>query len=122
MEQKQENKKTDTAVASIEKKADSKEGARKEAGEKAKQVAKEAGGAKSMEQQMQSQTLLLGLMGYVPGFASYQNSMIRDLNGLEMMKKYGKDNVDNRSLLRRLNGSSESRWNEMVDSQYKIND
>ena len=90
------------------------------AGEKAKQVAKEAGGAKSMEQQMQSQTLLLGLMGYVPGFVSYQNSMIRDINGLEMMKKYGKDTVDNRSLQRRLSGSSESRWNEMVDSQYKI--
>ena len=87
---------------------------------RSKQVAKEAGGAKSMEQQMQSQTLLLGLMGYVPGLVSYQNSMIRDINGLEMMKKYGKDSVDNRSLLRRLNGSSESRWNEMVDSQYKI--
>jgi hypothetical protein len=73
-----------------------------------------------MEAQMETQTALLGLMGYVPGFSAYNNSMIRDINEREMMKKYTKDNVDNRSILRRLGGASESRWSEMVDSQYKI--
>jgi hypothetical protein len=119
-EQKQETKKTENTVASIEKKAESKSDAKAAATEKAKQIAKQAGGATSMEAQMETQTALLGLMGYVPGFSAYNNSMIRDINEREMMKKYTKDNVDNRSILRRLGGASESRWSEMVDSQYKI--
>jgi hypothetical protein len=119
-EQKQETKKAETTVASIEKKAESKSDAKKEATERAKQIAKQAGSATSMESQMDTQNMLLVFMGYVPGFSSYENSMIRDKNMLEMIKKYGKDPIDNRSLLRRLSGSSESRWNEMVDSQYNI--
>lgn len=119
-EQKQETKKTENTVASIEKKAESKSDAKVAATEKAKQIAKQAGGATTLEAQMETQTALLGLMGYVPGFSAYSNSMIRDINEREMIKKYMKDNVDNRSILRRLGGASESRWSEMVDSQYKI--
>jgi hypothetical protein len=119
-QQKQDTKKTDATVASIEKKAENKSDARAAATERAKQIARQASGATSMESQMETQGQLLGLMGYVPGFTAYQNATLRDINEREMMKKYGKDTVDNRSLLRRLGGASEARWREMVDSQYQM--
>lgn len=115
-----EQKKTDTAVGSIEKKSTNSADARKQAADKAKEVATAAGNAKSLEDQAATQGLLVGLIGYVPGFNAYQNSLIPDTNALAMVRQYGKPVVDNRSAQRRLTGASDSRWQEMVDSQYQL--
>lgn len=116
-----ETKKTDNAVASVERKSGgNKENARAAATERAKELAKEAGNAKTMEAQTATQGMVVGLMGYVPGFSAYQNALVPDVNATQMARQYNKPNVDNRSAQRRLSGSSELRWQEMVDSQYKL--
>ena len=115
-----EQKKTDTAVGSIEKKSTSSADAKKQAADKAKEVAAAANSAKTMEDQAATQGLLVGLIGYVPGFSAYQNSLIPDTNALAMARQYSKPVVDNRSVQRRLTGASDSKWQEMVDSQYQL--
>ena len=118
-----ENKKTDTAVASVEKKSNGNtEAARKEATEKAKELANEAGKAATLEAQTATQGLVVGLMGYVPGFSAYQNSIVPDVNIAKMTRQYNKPVVDNRTAQRRLSGASDAKWQEMVDSQYKMGD
>jgi hypothetical protein len=115
-----EAKKTDNAVASIEKKAGSnRENARAAATERAKELANEAGKAATMEAQAATQGLVVGLMGYVPGFTSYQNSIVPDTMANAVARQYYKPTVDNKSAQRQLSGSNEVRWKEMVDSQYK---
>lgn len=114
-----ENKKTDTAVASVEKKSGGNpEAAKKEATERAKELANNMSKAATMEAQTASQGLVVGLMAYVPGFSAYQNSIIPDALGAQLARQYSKPNVDNRSAQRQLSGSNEYRWKEMVDSQY----
>lgn len=120
-EQKQENKKTENTISSIEKKTENKENIKKEITSKAQQAIKESANSKNMETQMQSQSLIVGLMGYVPNFNQYQNLNIRDINEIEMIRKYGRQPEDNRNVLRRMNGSSEMRWNQMIESQYSFN-
>lgn len=118
-ERQQEQKKTDGEVAKVEKKSGGNpENAKKEASAKAVEIAKNAGKAATLEAQAAQQGLLVGLMGYVPGFSGYQQAMIPDTNALEVAKVYHKPVVDNRSAQRRLSGANESRWKEMVDSQY----
>ena len=115
-----ETKKTDTAVASVEKKAGGNaENAKKEATARAKELANEAGKATTLEAQAATQGVVVGLMGYVPGFSAYQNSIVPDVNVVTMTRQYNKPVVDNRNAQRRLSGASEQRWQEMVDSQYK---
>jgi len=115
-----ETKKTDTAVASVEKKAGGNQAAAKAAAtERAKELANEAGKAATMEAQAATQGLVVGLMGYVPGFSAYQNSIVPDTMANSVARQYHKPNVDNRNAQRRLSGASEVRWQEMVDSQYK---
>jgi hypothetical protein len=115
-----ETKKTDTAVASVEKKAGGNQAAAKAAAtERAKELANEAGKAATMEAQAATQGLVVGLMGYVPGFSAYQNSIVPDAMANAVARQYHKPNVDNRNAQRRLSGASEIRWQEMVDSQYK---
>lgn len=119
-EKAQEQKKADTEVAKVEKKAGGNtENARKEAGAKAAEIAKNAGKAATLEAQVASQGLVVGLMGYVPGFNTYQTVTLQDVNALDMVKKYSKPVVDNVSAQRRLSGANESRWNEIVNSQYR---
>lgn len=116
----QDQKKTDNEVANVEKKSGGNpENAKKGATAKATEIAKSAGKAATLEAQVASQGLLVGLMGYVPGFNSYQTAIIQDTNALEMAKKYSKPVVDNVRAQRRLSGANEERWKEMVDSQYK---
>ena len=119
-ERAQDQKKTDGEVAKVERgsKGNSQD-VKKEVGARAAQIAKNAGKATTIEAQIASQGLLVGLMGYVPGFNSYQTAIIQDTNALEMARKYSKPVVDNVRAQRRLSGANESRWQEMVDSQYK---
>jgi len=114
-----DNKKTEGAVASVEKKSGGNpEAAKKEATEKAKELANNMSKAATMEAQAATQGLVVGLMGYVPGFSAYQNAIIPDALGAQVARQYSKPNVDNRSAQRQLSGSNEYRWKEMVDSQY----
>lgn len=121
-ERAQEQKKTDNEVAKVERKSGgNQENARKEVAQKAKELAQNAGKANTMEGQVATQGLLVGLIGYVPGFAGYQQAILPDSNGLELALKYSKPVVDNRNAQRRLQGASDRLHNEMVDSQYRIN-
>ena len=118
-ERQQDQKKTDGAVANVERKSG---GDKKEAGKQvaaaAKEAAEKAKNATSLEAQAANQGLVVGLMGYVPGFTAYQNSLVPDINQINMARQYSKPNVDNASVQRRLNGANENKWREMVDSQY----
>ena len=111
-ETKQEAKKTETAVA----KAAAKGGA----AAAAKDAAAAAANATSMEAQVATQGLVVGLMGYVPGFTAYQNAIVPDALAAQVARQYMQPNVDNRNAQRRLSGASDAKWQEMVDSQYKI--
>jgi uncharacterized phage infection (PIP) family protein YhgE len=125
-EQKQEQNKTEQKVANtVEKKMDS--GAKgdqqkmKDAVAKVqKEIAKEAKEAKSLEAQVATQALVLGSMNYVPGFDAYKNAIVPDINALLMAKQYEKPVVDNQRAQRRLSGANETKWQQMVDSQYQI--
>ena len=110
-ETKQEAKKTETAIAKAVSKG---------VAAAAKEAAAKSANAKTLEDQAATQGLVVGLMGYVPGFSAYQNSIVPDTNALAMARQYSKANVDNRNAQRRLSGASDARWQEMVDSQYKI--
>jgi len=117
-----DSKKTEGAVASVEKKAGGNpEAAKKEATAKAKELANNMSRATTMEAQTATQGLVVGLMGYVPGFSAYQNAIVPDVLGVQVARQYHKPTVDNRSAQRQLSGSNESRWKEMVDSQYRGN-
>ena len=59
-------------------------------------------------------------MNYVPGFTSYQNSIIPDTNALAMAKKYNKPVVDNRNAQRYLSGASDFLHQQMVEQQYEL--
>ena len=107
---------TTTASARPASKADEK----KSAEAKAKAASENMKKATSLEAQVAAQGALVATMGYVPGFSAYQNSIVPDVNALQMARQYGKPTVDNRSAQRRLSGSSETLWNEMVESQYKL--
>ena len=118
-EQKSDAKKTDGAVASIEKKSGGNAAAAKTAArDKAKELATNISKAATMEEQAATQGLLVGLIGYVPGFSAYQNSLVPDYLGASVAKQYYKDTVDNRSAQRQLSGANETRWKQIVDSQY----
>jgi hypothetical protein len=87
---------------------------------KAKEEMQKASKATSMEAQVATQNAVVGLMSFVPGFVSYTNSMIVDYNQIKMQRQYEKDTVDNRRVLRMLNGASDRIHSEMVDSQYNL--
>ena len=114
VETKQEAKKTETAVARA--------AARGNAAAAAKEAATATANATSMEAQVASQGLVVGLMGYVPGFNAYQNAIVPDTLANAVARQYHKPTVDNRNAQRRLTGASDARWQEMVDSQYRLGD
>ena len=110
-EQQKEQKKTESQMARAL--------AKNNAETAAREAAAASANAATLEQQAAAQGLVVGLMGHVPGFAAYQNSIVPDVLGDQVAKQYTKPNVDNRNARRRLSGANESRWQEMVDSQYK---
>jgi hypothetical protein len=106
-------------VASVERKAGgNSDAARKEATAQAKELANNAGRAATLEAQVATQGMVVGLMNFVPGFSAYQNAIVPDVLGAQVARQYSKPTVDNRSAQRQLSGSNEIRWREMVDSQY----
>ena len=118
-EQKADAKKADSAVASVEKKSGGNAtAARAAATEKAKELANDVSRAATLEAQAATQGVLVGLIGYVPGFSAYQNSIVPDTLGAGVAKQYYKATVDNRSAQRQLSGANETRWKQIVDSQY----
>jgi hypothetical protein len=86
----------------------------------AKDAAAKSANAKTMEEQAATQGVVVGLMGYVPGFTAYQNALVPDVLANAVARQYMKPNVDNRNVQRRLTGASDAKWQEMVDSQYKL--
>jgi hypothetical protein len=122
-EQKQEQTKTEQKVANtVEKKMEpgAKSDMKAAVAKVQKEIAKESKEAKSMEAQVATQGLVVGSMNYVPGFDAYKNALIPDTNALLMAKQYEKPVVDNQRAQRRMSGASDSKWQQMVDSQYKI--
>lgn len=115
----QEAKKTDNEVKSAGSGASDKTEIKNRVEARAKEVARAGAEAKTFEAQTATQGLVVGLMGFVPGFDAYGQARIIDVNGLQMARQYNRDNVDNRSVLRRLSGASDRLHNEMVDQQYK---
>jgi hypothetical protein len=115
-----EGKKVDGEVQRAEKKTGGNpENARKEVAAKATEIAKNTARAATLESQAAQQGLLVGLMGYVPGFGAYQDKMVPDINSVAVERQYQKPVVDNRRIMQRLNGANEEKWNEIVNSQYK---
>lgn len=113
-------KKTEGAVAAVEKRASGDpERAKREATDRAKQLATIAGDAATLEAQAATQGLVVGLMNYVPGFSAYQNAIVPDVLGAAVARQYHKPTTDNKSAQRQLSVSNEIRWRTMVDSQYK---
>jgi hypothetical protein len=87
---------------------------------RAKEVAKSATEARTFEAQAATQSLVVGLMGFVPGFDVYGSARITDVNAQQMARLYNRPNVDNRQALRRLTGASDRLHTEMVDQQYQL--
>lgn len=96
------------------------EAARKEAASKSKEAQLEAKEAKTMEQQIATQTTVITAIGYNPAFSAYENMSLKDAMFYRSREIYsGKTNVDNRRALWGLYGPSERRFEEMRDQQYK---
>lgn len=115
-----ENKKTEGAVASVERKSGGNaEAAKKEATERAKELANNMSKAATLEAQAASQGLVVGLMAYVPGFSAYQNAIVPDILGAQVARQYHKPTVDNRSAQRQLSGANDRLHREMVEQQYR---
>ena len=95
------------------------EAAKAEAVAKGKELAKKMGDAKSMEDQVATQNLIVGAMGYTPGFDSYGKTTIPDAAFYRPYTVYNNQrNIDNRRALRMF-GGSDSVHQQMVESQYK---
>ena len=86
----------------------------------AKQAVREATEARTFEAQTATQGLVVGLMGFVPGFDAYGQARIVDVNAQQMARLYNRPTVDNRQALRRLTGASDRLHTEMVDQQYQL--
>lgn len=118
--------KTSSSDAKSDKKSDTnsqaqrREAVKKAATEKARELANDISRAATIEAQTASQAVVLGLMNYTPGFDSYNNAIVPDINARAMARQYNKDNVDNRSLLRQLNGASDRMHQDMIDQQYQL--
>lgn len=80
---------------------------------------KDSNNAGSMEQQKQIQNVVIGAMGYVPGFDAY-NVTLRDVAFYKPYAIYGgQRTIDNRRLSSGLFGATDNLHNSMVEQQYK---
>lgn len=84
-----------------------------------REVVRQTAEAKSIEEQAAGQGLVVGLMGFVPGFDAYSSARIDDINGQQMQRQYTQPPVDNRSVQRQLSVGSDRLHQRMVDEQYK---
>ena len=75
--------------------------------------------SKSMDEQVKTQGVVIGAMGYVQGFDAY-NVALKDVPFYRPYSIYGNQKtIDNRRASRGLFGASDSRHDEMVQSQYR---
>jgi hypothetical protein len=75
--------------------------------------------ADSMEQQVELQNVVLGAMGFVPGFDAYGRATVPDAAGYPPFVIYpGQQNIDTPAA-RGLLGRSDRLHQEMVDGQYR---
>jgi hypothetical protein len=80
---------------------------------------KDSDNAGTMEQQKQIQNVVIGAMGYVPGFDAY-NVILRDVAFYKPYAIYGgQRTIDNRRLSNGLFGATDNLHNSMVQQQYK---
>lgn len=86
---------------------------------RAREVAAAAASAATLEAQAATQGLQIGLMAFVPGFDAYSAARIVDVNAQAVARQYGRQPVDNRSVLRQLSGASDRLHQEMVDQQWR---
>lgn len=116
-----ETKKTDAEVKSVTgtSSVSSGQSAKSRAETVAKQAAREASEAKTFEAQTATQGLVIGLMGFVPGFDAYGAARIIDINGVQMARQYNKPVVDNQRVMRQLSGASDRLHRDMVDQQWR---
>lgn len=114
-----ETKKTDSEIRTATAGSSSGSAARGRAEARAREISKAAAQAPTLESQAETQGLVVGLMGFVPGFDAYSQIRITDVNGLAMQRQYSKPTVDNRSALRQLSGASQGLHREMVDQQWQ---
>ncbi len=95
------------------------EAAAKEAVAKGKDLANEMGKAADMEAQKAVQNVVIQAMGFTPGFDTYNKAMIPDSRFYAPKTVYGGQvNVDNKAISRRLMTGSDSKHQDMVESQY----
>jgi hypothetical protein len=113
-----EQKKTDQAVARSIPRGATGSAAARAAADKADEAVADAAAATSIEAQQAAQNLALGLMGFNPAFAAYQNAIVPDVNAATMARQYNQPTVDNRSALRQLSGASDRLHQDMIDQQY----
>jgi hypothetical protein len=134
-ERKIEERKTEGAVAAVEKEAggkpdnktdnkdvgkpENREKVREAMVAKAKEIATDMSRATTIEAQTVNQAVVLGLISYVPGFSAYQNSNVPDTLGQAVARQYSRPNVDNRDAQRRMSQTSDTSYRQMVESQYK---
>jgi hypothetical protein len=96
------------------------EAARKQAASRSNEVMKEAVEAKTIEQQIAAQELVITAMGYNAQFDVYKSIVLSDrifYKTLDIYKE--KENVDNSRVLRGLYGASELRHQQLIDQQHK---
>jgi hypothetical protein len=75
--------------------------------------------ADSMQQQVELQNVVLGAMGFVPGFDAYGRVTLPDSPGYKPFEIYsGQRNVDSPAA-RGLLGRSDRLHQEMIDAQYR---
>lgn len=118
-ERAQEQRKSDVEVAKAERKSpNNPQAARKELAAKAAELAQNTAKAATLEAQAAQQGALVNLMGYVPGFAAYQQAVLPDSMTSQIAKSYYKPVIDNTRLQRSLFGGSDSVHKQLVDSQY----
>lgn len=110
-----ESRRTDAEVKSVT----SGPNAQSRAASRAREAVRQTANAKSMEEQTASQGLLVGLIGFVPGFDAYSSARIADLNGQQMQRQYTKPPVDNRSVQRQLSVGSDRLHQRMIEDQYR---
>jgi hypothetical protein len=96
------------------------EAAKKEAVQKGKDLANEMGKMADMQAQMDVQNVVIGAMGFSPGFDNYSRFMLPDGQAYRPFTIYNNQrNVDSPSG-RGLFGSSDNVHQQMVDSQYNL--
>jgi len=95
--------------------------AKKEAVEKSKDLANQMSQAESMQQQVAVQNIVIQAMGFTPGFDVYNRTIVPDGKMYRPFTVYNnQQNVDNRRANIGLFGTTNSKYEELLNSQYEV--